>query len=98
MGILRDFKGIAENRFWQIPLVGNGDNTGTDYLSSGQWSFVDYARFNPDGTLLAFRTRYSLVVIDTQTREALLTDDAEPGNTPPVWAGAAFSGEQNCIS
>jgi Tol biopolymer transport system component len=98
LAVLRDFRGISENMLWQIPLIGNGDNTATEYLNRKQWSFVDYARFNADGTLLAFRTRYSLVVIDTETREVILADTSHPGNTPPVWTGAAFSGEQNCGS
>jgi Tol biopolymer transport system component len=96
MAVLRDFRSIPENLLWQLPLTGNGDNTATEYLDRAQWSFVDYARFSPSGDYLAFRSRYSLVVIDTQTRDPVLSVDNHPGNTPPVWNSAAFSGEQNC--
>jgi Tol biopolymer transport system component len=98
MAMLRDFRSIPENMLWQIPLIGNGDTTATQFLNPAEYSFVDYARFSADGSMLAFRTRYSLMVVDTRTRAAILTDTVEPGNTPPVWTSSEFSGEQNCPS
>ncbi len=96
MAVLRDFRGITENLLWQLPLVGNADNTAERYSHLAAWSFIDYARFSPEGGYLAFRSRYRLEVIDTRSGQSVLSASEAPGNTPPVWTGGGFTGEQNC--
>lgn len=98
MAVLRDFRSVSENRLWQLPLVGNADNSAEQYGNLRSRTFIDYARFSPDGDYLAFRSRYRLEVIDTVTGETVLSADHTPGNTPPVWTRSGFSGEQNCHS
>lgn len=93
---LRDFRGIADNHLWQLPLTGNGDNDGFQYDANLGINFADYPRFSPDGNLLAFRSAYRLIVFDRLTQEQLLLDDVNTGNTPVVWSPVNFQGETSC--
>jgi Tol biopolymer transport system component len=86
IGVLRDFREIPDNRLWQLPLIGNADNNGTLYLDNPDYTFLDYPRFSPDATMLAFRTNYGLGVIETETGREILLDTVNIGNTPPVWS------------
>lgn len=93
---VRDFQGMSENRLWQIPLVGNADTDATVYLADNAFTHTDYPRFSADGRWLAFRSTYTLVVIDTRTNTWTALDPDLPGNTPPVWSPATFTDERNC--
>ncbi|PJF23575.1 MAG: hypothetical protein CUN56_00330 [Phototrophicales bacterium] len=94
---VRDFRGIRENRLWRIPLVGNADDTATLYIEDDTFIHTDFPRFSADGRYLAFRNAYSLVVIDTINATWQRFDENLPGNTPPIWSPAAFTGEASCL-
>lgn len=93
---VRDFQGVLENRLWRIPLLGNADTDATLYLPDDTFRHTDFPRFSPDGRYLALRRAYSLLVIDTQALTWQGFEGDRPGNTPPVWSPAAFTGELNC--
>lgn len=96
IGVLRDFRETPDNRLWRLPLVGNGDSNGTQYLDNTRYPFPDYPRFSADGSMLAFRTYYGLAVIDVETQREVLFDTVNVGNTPPVWSPVGFESEANC--
>jgi Tol biopolymer transport system component len=93
---VRDFRGVSENRLWRIPLVGNADNDATLFLDNPAYNHADYPRFSADGRYLAFRAAYVLTIIDTLGGASTQPDVNLPGNTPPVWTPAAFTGERDC--
>jgi len=93
---VRDFHDTGENKLWRIPLVGNADTDATLYTDDPALGFADYPRFSPDGRWLALRSAYSLTLLDVANRTVTHLDEAAPGNTPPIWSPAAFSGEANC--
>lgn len=90
----RDIQGIAENRLWRIPLVGNADVDSTLYLANPELSYADYARFSADGRWLALRSAYELVVVDQESGD--ITSLNMLGDTPPVWSPPEFRGEGQC--
>lgn len=92
----REFRGVRENRLWQIPLVGNADDTATLYLADDRFLHTDYPRFSPDGRYLALRVGYELVVVDLEANTWRQFDGDSPGNTPPVWSPETFNGEASC--
>lgn len=91
-----DFQGVETNRVWHIPLIGDADSGGELFLPDDLFTYTDFPRFSADGRYLALRNEYSLVLIDLtdNTHRRLFID--RPGNTPPVWSPATFSGEANC--
>ena len=93
---VRDFRGTSENRLWRIPLVGNADNDGTLFLADDNYVYSDYPRFHETGAFLAFRSAYSVIVVNMQDLSWQRLGDETPGNTPPVWSPAAFAGEERC--
>lgn len=90
----RNLQGVAENRLWRIPLVGNADLDAREY--AGAFTYHDYPRFSADGRYLAYRSEYKLVLFDHETGEARGIDALGLGNTPPVWSPAGFTGEAAC--
>lgn len=94
----RDFHEVRDNRLWRIPLVGNADTDSVTLIDAAQEEVAhsDYPRFSADDRWLAFRNTYALTVIDRNTGDIVLMDDARPGNTPPVWTPTGFNGEANC--
>jgi Tol biopolymer transport system component len=96
---LRDFRGVAQNRLWRIPLVGNADsNDANIYLDDPTFTYTDYPRFSLDGKYLAFRSEYALIVTDLNAGTWQRLDADTPGNTPPVWSPEGFAGEAACGS
>lgn len=102
---LRDFRGVADNQLWRLPLVGNADNESVRYLESdtgenplAAFAFADYPRFSAAGDLLALRSQYRLVLLNVAAGRVEWVDDVQLGNTPPVWSPAGFLGEQHCIT
>ena len=93
---VRDFRGTNENQLWRIPLVGNADSDSTLFLSNENYRYSDYPRFHETGAFLAFRSGYSIVVVNMQDLTWQRFAEALPGNTPPVWSPAAFAGEESC--
>ena len=52
---IRDYRDVAENRLWRIPLVNNGsDDEAFFYLQEANIAHTDYPRFSPDGKKLIF--------------------------------------------
>ncbi len=97
VGSLRDFRETSENRLWQIPLVSGGSDENTQaYLPQIDLPHADYPRFSPDGRWLAVRSGYQMHLIDLQTGENMLLNEAVLGNTPAVWSPAGFAGEEAC--
>lgn len=96
LAAVRDFHGETVNRLWRIPLVGNADNDATLYFTDDNFAFADYPRFSPDGRFLAFRSAYSLTVVDLNNATWERLSPELPGNTPPIWSPAAFAGEEAC--
>jgi Tol biopolymer transport system component len=89
---------VGPNTLWQIPLVGLADTTATQYLSAYDLRHMDYPRFSPDGSLLALRSAYALVLIDLDAQTARRLPDSTMDNTPPVWSPAGFQSEADCPS
>lgn len=94
----RDFHETRDNRLWRVPLVGDADIDSSPLIEPPlpEIAHTDYPRFSADGRWLAFRNTYALTVIDWNTDEIVLLDDARPGNTPPVWTPSGFHGESAC--
>lgn len=97
LAALRDFREIAENRLWQIPLIGIADQTAFLFADDPLARYADYPRFTADGRYLAARTEYALGLLDRTTGIWSLID-APPANTPPIWTPAGFAGEAACVS
>ena len=96
LGSARGFQQVAENRLWQIPLVGNADQLGTLYQQNLPLFNADYPRFSPDGNYLATRTAYDLGLVDLRNSQLKVLSPEVFGNTPPVWSPIGFSGEEVC--
>lgn len=96
LAAVRDFQNVNDNRLWQIPLVGLADTDAFMFLDDPGLRYTDYPRFSPDGRWLAFRSAYTLAVVDNAAGAWQLPDAALVGNTPPVWSPAGFTGEMNC--
>jgi Tol biopolymer transport system component len=92
----RDVRGIAENRLWQIPLVGIADDNTTLYLEAFDLPSADYPSFSPDGNWFVARTAYEVGLIRLADNTYSRLDRRVMGNTPPVWSPAAFAGEEGC--
>lgn len=92
----RDFRETSQNRLWRIPLSGNADTDASLYVAGDDLVYTDYPRFSARGRYLAFRSEYTLVVLDTQDRSWQRLDTQRPGNMPPVWSPEAFRGEAAC--
>lgn len=90
----RGMQGIAENRLWQLPLVGNADIDAAPLSVDPAPRYLDYPRFSADGQWLAFRGEYALYLqnrLDGATRAL-----ANYANTPPAWSPSGFAGEAQC--
>jgi Tol biopolymer transport system component len=96
LSALRDFGGMAENRLWQIPLVGRAEEGATRYLDALDLISADYPRFSPDGRWLVLRTAYEVALVDVAAGTVQRLEARTMGNTPPVWSPAGFAGEAAC--
>jgi Tol biopolymer transport system component len=94
---VREFRGLKENRLWQMPLVGVADDNATQYLAALPLTHTDYPRFSPDGAWLAVRTAYEIALVERATNELRLLSGSL-GNTPPVWSPVGFAGEAACAN
>ncbi len=90
----RDMQGIAENRLWRIPLVGNADSDATQLAVDASLAYLDYPRYSADGQLLAFRSEYALQLLNLSDGSWRTLDNQ--ANTPPVWSPVGFMGESVC--
>ncbi|MDX2163498.1 MAG: hypothetical protein SF162_19430 [bacterium] len=93
---LRDFRGVAENRLWRLPLVGSADTDAVQIAGDPALIHMDYPRYSADGRWLAARSAYALALIDLQNPSYTLLDEAYSGNTPPLWSPGAYTGESTC--
>lgn len=89
---VRGLQDESRARLWRVPLVGNADEDATPYLDE---TGVDFPRFNSDGTRLALRHNYELVIVSPGAGDELRLGSF--GNTPPVWSPAGFAGEAGCV-
>ncbi len=96
LGATRDFNDIGENRLWQIPLFLNSEAQATLYRQSLPIQHADYPRFSPDGTRLAVRSAYELMLINLQDNSFEMLPPETLGNTPAVWSPLAFNDEREC--
>ncbi len=96
LGVARKFKGVEDNVFWKIPLVGNADTDATRYMDDPNLTFPDYPRFSPDGKWLAFRSEYAMALADVQAGTWTLLKDIPIGEPPPAWGPTSFKGEASC--
>lgn len=96
IGAAREFRDVAQNRLWHIPLVGNADENATLYLENLPLNHADYPRFSADGQWLAVRTAYELALVHRPTNQSFLLDKLTIGNTPVFWSPAGFGGESGC--
>ncbi len=81
---MRDFREISENRLWRIGLVGAADQTAVEIVAP-QFTHLDYPRYSADGVMLAARSAYALLMMNTTNGETTLLEGDYMGNTPPVW-------------
>jgi Tol biopolymer transport system component len=96
---IRDYRDVAENRLWRIPLVNNGsDDEAFFYLQEANIAHTDYPRFSPDGEYLAVRSAYELVLVELETGITRYLDSSTISNSAPVWSPLNFTGESDCNS
>jgi Tol biopolymer transport system component len=95
LAVLRDFRGEATNRVWQIPLVGAADTDALLYPPAANLTNPDYPRFSSEGDRLALRAAYVLRLLTLPDGQGGPVPGAE-GNTPAVWSPAGFAGEATC--
>lgn len=93
---IRDFKSVAENRLWRIPLVNNGSDADANFYQQANVAHADYPRFSSDGSYLAVRSAYELMLVNLTSGEQRLLDSSTLSNSAPVWSPAAFTGEADC--
>ncbi|MDQ7026131.1 MAG: hypothetical protein Q9P01_14175 [Anaerolineae bacterium] len=94
---IRDYRDVAENRLWQIPLVNGGsDDDAAFYLQEANIAHADYPRFSADGQYLAVRSAYELLLLNLETGTTRFLDNQTMSNSAPVWSPAGFTGESNC--
>ena len=93
---MRDFRELAANRLWRVPLVGNADANVQQYLDGLDLAHADFPRFSADGSLLAVRTAYELALVDVEAQTVRRFDAVGLDNMPPVWSPAGFAGEAGC--
>lgn len=94
---IRDYRDVAENRLWQIPLVNGGnDDDAAFYLQEANIAHADYPRFSGDGQYLAVRSAYELVLVNLETGTVRFLDSQTMSNSAPVWSPNGFAGEVNC--
>jgi Tol biopolymer transport system component len=93
---LREFRELAANRLWRVPLVGGADANVQPYLDDLDLTHADFPRFSADGSFLALRTAYELAIVDLAANTVQRISTVGLGNTPPVWSPAAFLGEASC--
>lgn len=93
---VRGLQEVEDSRLWTVPLVGNADIDATLYLQQSELgnATTDYPRFNADGTMLALRVDYQMVLLDTDTQAVSYLGSF--GNSPPVWSPPGFVGEAAC--
>jgi Tol biopolymer transport system component len=95
LGTARGLRGVEQNLLWRVPLVGLADTDSIRYGDQPQLDYADYPRFSPDGRWLAARSDYRLTLMDV-TSGVWSALPIPPGNTPPAWSPAGFSGEAGC--
>jgi Tol biopolymer transport system component len=93
---VREFKGTHESRLWQIPLIGDADVDATLYAAGEEYMYTDFPRFSADGSYLALRNEYSIVIVDLSDNSSQRIYEDLPGNTPPYWSPLTFRGESAC--
>jgi dipeptidyl aminopeptidase/acylaminoacyl peptidase len=93
---VRDFGGQESAGLWSLPLIGNADIDARPYFETHPLGNepADYPRFSPNGSQLALRVGYDLVIYDIALREE--TRLGVVGNTPPIWSPIGFGGEAGC--
>lgn len=97
IGAFRDYRQVAENTLWQVPLINNQDDMGAlRYLPDVDLSHADYPRFSPDGQWLAARSAYELRLVNLSDNTVRVLDESTFGNSPAVWSPAGFTGEASC--
>jgi Tol biopolymer transport system component len=96
IGSARNVRGIAENRLWQVLLVGIADDSAAFYLESFDLASADYPAFSADGNWFATRTAYEVGLIHLPDNTYTRLDRQVLGNTPLVWSPAGFTGEEAC--
>lgn len=96
---LRDYRDIAENRLWRIPLVNSGsDADAFFYQQDANIAHADFPRFSADGRYLALRSAYEMLLVDLETTETRFLDSRTLGNSAPIWSPPDFAGEFHCNS
>lgn len=96
IGAMREFRETIPNSLWQLPLVNMDDSLSLRYLEGMNIRHADFPRFNADGTWLAVRSGYEMLLIDTENNSSRLLNRSVIGNTAGVWSPATFAGEANC--
>jgi len=96
LGALRDFREVNENRLWEIPLLGNADENGSQFLQDVDLSHADFPRFSANGNWLAARSAYQMALVDLQSGHMRLLDEQTVSNSAGVWSPEGFNGESSC--
>jgi dipeptidyl aminopeptidase/acylaminoacyl peptidase len=91
----RDLQGIASNRLWRIPLIGNADADATVFFDAPDFIYPYQPAFSSDGRWLASRAAYALAILDLSTGQLFTIPDSY-ANTVPVWSPGGFAGESAC--
>jgi Tol biopolymer transport system component len=93
---MRDFKGLSENRLWQVPLSGMTETNTTLYLDTLNLSHADYPRFSPDGNWLVTRSAYELALVNLRDSSLTWLSQKMLGNTPIVWSSTNVRDAASC--
>ncbi|MCS7070031.1 MAG: hypothetical protein NZM00_00880, partial [Anaerolinea sp.] len=90
-------QGQAQNLLWRIPLIGSADRDAVPLLPPERAPYPATLRFSADGSRLAVRANYRLLLADLNDG-SIRDTGLPPANTAPVWSPAGFAGENGCPS
>lgn len=93
---IKGWQGHDDNLLWRVPLPGWADTDSTLYVQDPEATAVDYPRFSPDGTYLAFRSAYSAMLYTPATGELRELVELGLNNSPLLWSPGGFQGEAAC--
>lgn len=88
-------QGAAQNLLWRLPLIGSADQDAIPILPPDRLPYAAAFRFSADGSLLAVRADYRLLIVEMSS--GAIRDPGLPlANTGPIWSPAGFAGEASC--
>lgn len=86
---------IPENILWELNTDLATDEDAAPTINT-DLHYLDFPRYSPDGTLLAFRHAYELTIYDPRDESLQSFGDESRNNSPPFWSPSTFQSESSC--